>query len=256
MVLQQIVAGPTNKSDLSNRQSQTKLSQWLMAYRSITRDDFNQVLQSFGNDPAILTHEIGPDYLQNDKAAPWYINFYRNWMESNPLNAKLINQSSLPPIAFFVLGFIVLAGGIAYIAIQVDGKTLDQNRSTEVIALQKNIQQLQGELHDLDELLTEQHEELLIKLEEAQSKNHSKAKLLKTPAFEKLDLDEMELKKWRHLGVGKNNDGGHALLHDGQKTLMISKNQLLRGQWRLSEFNSLEAILVGPNGKRMTLSTQ
>jgi hypothetical protein len=45
-----------------------------MAYRNITRDDFNQVLQSLGNDPAILTDEIGPDHLRTANTAPWYTN--------------------------------------------------------------------------------------------------------------------------------------------------------------------------------------
>jgi hypothetical protein len=37
---------------------------------------------------------------------------------------------------------------------------------------------------------------------------------------------------------------------------MLSKNQITKGSWRLAEFNSAEAILVGPNEKRIVLRIQ
>jgi len=134
-----------------------------MAYRNITRDDFNQVLQSLGNDPAILTDEIGPDHLRTANTAPWYT---------------------------------------------------------------------------------------------MQSKYQSLARSAHISAPSKPDPTEAELKKWRHLGVGQNKNGAYALLHDGQQALMLSKNQIAKGSWRLAEFNLAEAILVGPDEKRIVLRIQ
>jgi hypothetical protein len=37
---------------------------------------------------------------------------------------------------------------------------------------------------------------------------------------------------------------------------MLSKNPIAKGSWRLAEFNSVEAILVGPNEKRIVLRIQ
>jgi hypothetical protein len=37
---------------------------------------------------------------------------------------------------------------------------------------------------------------------------------------------------------------------------MIGKNQFVKNQWRLSEFNALEAVIVGPNEKRIVLYLQ
>ena len=70
------------------------------------------------------------------------------------------------------------------------------------------------------------------------------------------DTHEIELKKWRHLGIGQNKHGSYALLHDGQQTIMLNKNQAVKGAWRLADFNSSEAVLLGPNEKRIVLLIQ
>lgn len=228
-----------------------------MAYRNITRDDFNRVLQSLGNDPAILTNELGSDHLRDNDRAPWYMNLFRSWMDTTPLKEKWSHH--LPPTlspAALVTGFLILMAGHVYIAIQISELNLGTDRSHEIAALQKQVKQIGAELHQVDELLTDQHEELMSKLEETRSKNYPKAKSEQISSSQKSDPDELALKKWRHLGVGQNKYGGYAILHDGQETQMIGKNQFVKNQWRLSEFNSVEAVLVGPNQKQIVLSLQ
>jgi len=227
-----------------------------MAYRNITRDDFNQVLQSLGNDPAILTDEIGPDHLRTANTAPWYTNLYRNWMESNPLKEKWSNQAAPTPILMIFIFLLALAGGLTYIAIQIQELDSREIRTSYLATVQKQVGQIQDELHELDERLEEQFESVFIQLVEMQSKYQSLARSAHISAPSKPDPTEAELKKWRHLGVGQNKNGAYALLHDGQQALMLSKNQITKGSWRLAEFNSAEAILVGPNEKRIVLRIQ
>jgi len=227
-----------------------------MAYRNITRDDFNQVLQSLGNDPAILTDEIGPDHLRTANTAPWYTNLYRNWMESNPLKEKWSNQAAPTPILMIFIFLLALAGGLTYIAIQIQELDSREMRTSDLATIQKQLGQIQDELHELDERLEEQFESIFIQLVEMQSKYQSLARSAHISAPSKPDPTEAELKKWRHLGVGQNKNGAYALLHDGQQALMLSKNQIAKGSWRLAEFNSAEAILVGPNEKRIVLRIQ
>jgi len=227
-----------------------------MAYRNITRDDFNQVLQSLGNDPAILTDEIGPDHLRTANTAPWYTNLYRNWMESNPLKEKWSNQAAPTPILMIFIFLLALAGGLTYIAIQIQELDSRGMRTSDLATVQKQLGQIQDELHELDERLEEQFESIFIQLNEMQSKYQSLARSAHISAPSKPDPTEAELKKWRHLGVGQNKNGAYALLHDGQQALMLSKNQIAKGSWRLAEFNLAEAILVGPNEKRIVLRIQ
>jgi len=227
-----------------------------MAYRNITRDDFNQVLQSLGNAPAILTDEIGPDHLRTANTAPWYTNLYRNWMESNPLKEKWSNQAAPTPILMIFIFLLALAGGLTYIAIQIQELDSREMRTSDLATVQKQLGQIQDELHELDERLEEQFESFFIQLVEMQSKYQSLARSAHISAPSKPDPTEAELKKWRHLGVGQNKNGAYALLHDGQQALMLSKNQITKGSWRLAEFNSAEAILVGPSEKRIVLRIQ
>lgn len=227
-----------------------------MAYRNITRDDFNQVLQSLGNDPAILTDEIGPDHLRTANTAPWYTNLYRNWMESNPLKEKWSNQAAPTPILMIFIFLLALAGGLTYIAIQIQELDSREMRTSDLATVQKQLGQIQDELHELDERLEEQFESIFIQLNEMESKYQSLARSAHISAPSKPDPTEAELKKWRHLGVGQNKNGAYALLHDGQQALMLSKNQITKGSWRLAEFNSEEVILVGPNEKRIVLRIQ
>ena len=227
-----------------------------MAYRNITRDDFNQVLQSLGNDPAILTDEIGPNHLRTANTAPWYTNLYRNWMESNPLKEKWSNQAAPTPILMIFIFLLALAGGLTYIAIQIQELDSREMRTSDLATVQKQLGQIQDELHELDERLEEQFESIFIQLNEMQSKYQSLARSAHISAPSKPDPTEAELKKWRHLGVGQNKNGAYALLHDGQQALMLSKNQIAKGSWRLAEFNLAEAILVGPNEKRIVLRIQ
>jgi len=227
-----------------------------MAYRNITRDDFNQVLQSLGNDPAILTDEIGPNHLRTANTAPWYTNLYRNWMESNPLKEKWSNQAAPTPILMIFIFLLALAGGLTYIAIQIQELDSREMRTSDLATVQKQLGQIQDELHELDERLEEQFESVFIQLVEMQSKYQSLARSAHISAPSKPDPTEAELNKWRHLGVGQNKNGAYALLHDGQQALMLSKNQITKGSWRLAEFNSAEAILVGPNEKRIVLRIQ
>jgi uncharacterized membrane-anchored protein YhcB (DUF1043 family) len=227
-----------------------------MAYRNITRDDFNQVLQSLGNDPAILTDEIGPNHLRTANTAPWYTNLYRNWMESNPLKEKWANQAAPTPILMIFIFLLALAGGLTYIAIQIQELDSREMRTSDLATVQKQLGQIQDELHELDERLEEQFESIFIQLNEMQSKYQSLARSAHISAPSKPDPTEAELKKWRHLGVGQNKNGAYALLHDGQQALMLSKNQIAKGSWRLAEFNLAEAILVGPNEKRIVLRIQ
>ena len=227
-----------------------------MAYRNITRDDFNHVLQSLGNDPAILTDEISPNHLCTTNTTPWYSNLYRNWMESISPKQGWVNQASASPLLLIFIALLGLAGGLAYIAHQLQGLEAGETRIKNYSSIQNKLEQIQAELHELDERMDEQHESLLLQLEALHSKYKGSVKLASNVAPPQFDTHEIELKKWRHLGMGQNKHGSYALLHDGQQTIMLNKNQAIKGAWRLADFNSSEAVLLGPNEKRIVLLIQ
>ena len=227
-----------------------------MAYRNITRDDFNQVLQSLGDDPAILTDEISPNHLCTTTTTPWFFNLYRKWMESTSPKQGWFNQASASPLLLIFITLLGLAGGLAYIALQLQALETGETRTKDYSSIQNHLGQIQAELNALDERMDEQHESFLLQLEALHSKYKGSVKLASNTAPLQTDAYEIELKKWRHLGIGQNKHGSYALLHDGQQTVMLNKNQAVKGAWRLADFNSSEAVLLGPNEKRIVLPIQ
>ena len=148
-----------------------------MAYRNITRDDFNQVLQSLGDDPAILTDEISPNHLCTTNTTPWYSNLYRSWMESISPKQGWFNQASASPLLLIFIALLGLAGGLAYIAHQLQGLEAGETRIKNYSSIQNKLEQIQAELHELDERMDEQHESFLLQLEALHSKYKGSVKL-------------------------------------------------------------------------------
>lgn len=106
-------------------------------------------------------------------------------------------------------------------------------------------------LHDLSE---EEHNLLLEVLEEIQKRRqitvtHQNQRLVNP------DPDEIDLKKWRHLGVGKNKDGAYVMLHDGQQTRLFVKNALAKPTWQITHFDNNQTTLQGPAGKQVVLTS-
>lgn len=177
-------------------------------------------------------------------------------MESISPKQGWVNQASASPLLLIFITLLGLAGGLAYIAHQLQELEAGETRIKNYSSIQNKLEQIQAELHELDERMDEQHESFLLQLEALHSKYKGSVKLASNVAPPQFDTHEIELKKWRHLGMGQNKHGSYALLHDGQQTIMLNKNQAVKGAWRLADFNSSEAVLLGPNEKRIVLLIQ
>ena len=55
-----------------------------MVYRNIKREDFDETLQSLGNDPAILEHETQADHLQSKRQTPGSAQLGQTWSGLSP----------------------------------------------------------------------------------------------------------------------------------------------------------------------------
>ena len=122
------------------------------------------------------------------------------------------------------ISLLGLAGGLAYIAHQLQGLEAGETRIKKYSFIQNQLEQIQAELNELDERIDDQHESFLLHLEALHSKYRGSVKLASNVAPPQSDTHEIELKKWRHLGIGQNKHGSYALLHDGQQTIMPNKN--------------------------------
>ena len=85
-----------------------------MVYRNIKREDFDETLQSLGNDPAILEHETQADHLQSKHQAP-----RRNQMSQAWSGLSALKESSLaslhPGMLIVGIGFMAILFTLVYL---------------------------------------------------------------------------------------------------------------------------------------------
>ena len=67
------------------------------------------------------------------------------------------NQASSSPLLLIFITLLGLAGGLAYIAHQLQGLEAGETPIKNYSSIQNKLEQIQAELHDLDERMDEQH---------------------------------------------------------------------------------------------------
>ena len=221
-----------------------------MVYRNIKREDFDETLQSLGNDPAILEHETQADHLHSKHQAP-----RRNQMGQAWSGLSALKESSLaslhPGMLIVGIGFIAVLLTLVYLTIQIQALAERYQDGSNQAVVRRELLALQAQIDDLHGQADENLEQIMEFLEETQAKRHILTKEIKRSAIP--DPDEVDLKKWRHLGVGKNKDGAFVMLHDGQQSRLFVKHAFAKPSWQITHFDQSQATLQGPGGKQVVL---
>ena len=89
-----------------------------MVYRNIKREDFDETLQSLGNDPAILEHETQADHLQSKRQTPGSTQLGKTWSGLGVLKESYRASPHFGALVL-ALGFIVVLLALAYLITQV-----------------------------------------------------------------------------------------------------------------------------------------
>jgi hypothetical protein len=224
-----------------------------MVYRNIKREDFDETLQGLGNDPAILEHETQADHLQSKHQAP-----RRNQMGQTWAGFSVLKESSLaslnPGILIIALSFIAILATLAYLILEIQGLIERPQDGSNQTVVKRELMAIQSKIDDLHGQVDEDLGEIMDFLEEAQVKRHIPAKETKRSAVP--DPDEVDLKKWRHMGIGKNKDGAFVMLHDGQQSRLFAKHAFVKPAWQITQFDHSQASLQGPGGKQVVLISQ
>jgi hypothetical protein len=221
-----------------------------MVYRNIKREDFDETLQSLGNDPAILEHETQADHLHSKHQAP-----RRNQMGQAWSGLSALKESSLaslhPGMLIVGIGFIAVLLTLVYLTIQIQALAERYQDGSNQAVVRRELLALQAQIDDLHGQADENLEQIMEFLEETQAKRHSLTKETKRLAIP--DPDEVDLKKWRHLGIGRNKDGAFVMLHDGQQSRLFVKHAFAKPSWQITHFDQSQATLQGPGGKQVVL---
>ncbi|WP_108507617.1 coiled-coil domain-containing protein [Polynucleobacter acidiphobus] len=221
-----------------------------MVYRNIKREDFDETLQSLGNDPAILEHETQADHLQSKHQPP-----RRNQMGQAWSGLSALKESSLaslhPGMLIVGIGFMAILFTLVYLTIQIQELAERNQDGSNQVVVKRELMAIQSQIDDLHGQADEHLEQIMEFLEEIQAKRHISVKETKRSVIP--DPDEVDLKKWRHLGVGKNKDGAFVMLHDGQQSRLFLKHAFAKPSWQITHFDQSQATLQGPGGKQVVL---
>lgn len=223
-----------------------------MVYRNIKREDFDETLQSLGNDPAILEHETQADHLQSKRQTPGSTQLGQTWSGLSALKESY-RASPHSGALVLALGFIVVLLALAYLITQVQEIAQRSHDGSNQALMKRELTVIQGQIDTLHEQAEENFSQMMELLEAAQKSRSIPTKEIKRPTSP--DPDEVDLNKWRHLGMGKNKGGSFVMLHDGQQSRVFTHEEFVKPAWRITHFDHSQAILQGPGGKQVVITS-
>ena len=152
-----------------------------MVYRNIKREDFDETLQSFGNDPAILEHETQADHLQSKRQTPGSTQLGQTWSGLSALKESY-RASPHSGALVLALGFIVVLLALAYVITQVQEIAQRSHDGSNQISMKRELTVIQGQIDALYEQADENFSQMMELLEAAQKSRSIPTKEIKRPA--------------------------------------------------------------------------
>lgn len=222
-----------------------------MPSRQISSQSFDEILSDLGDDPAIPD----PHGIRKNLTPP-------NPHSSPPIKSKRGPLTQLPDQLYAKNGWIVIALGVLMAAFCLGLFFIYQSHQADSQAslegLQNQITILKKELVAAQENWETDQDELYDVLDELEVSIHSKSisdpvtKTIKTAVHLPFEAD---LLRWRYLGVTRIGAIEQAFFYSGKGTVMFKKEDLILGEWRLSQAQKEAAILTHPKGKSITLKS-
>ncbi|MBU3593040.1 hypothetical protein ICN42_02905 [Polynucleobacter sp. 71A-WALBACH] len=227
--------------------------QYGMPPRHISPQSFDDILSELGDDPAIPD----PHGIRKTSSPPRVDQTPQTKTPKPAFPAKAFELKgfNFSPIWILISILLLSAGGLFF--------HFDSNKSgaeLEISALQNQLLELKEEFQlsqsewvserdDLYEII----DEIEVSIHSIESKPPIKSSQSKPAAIPY----EAELRRWRYLGITRMGVAEHAFFHTGKTTLMVRKESLALGEWRLTQAEKELAILAHPKGKSITFkSTQ
>ena len=219
-----------------------------MPSRHISSQSFDDILRDLGDDPAIPDpHRIrkNPTTPKPQLSAP----------KQEPLTDPFFSFDTKSRWFFLALGGVIVTFSLglfwAFESYKADSQA-------SLIEINQQIGAVKKELASAIQNWEDDQDELYKILDELEVSIHSKLastlskKVLKAPATYPHETD---LLRWRYLGITRIGMIEQAFFHAGKKTIMFKKEDLVLGEWRLSQVQKEAAILTHPKGKSITLKS-
>ena len=224
-----------------------------MPARQISPQSFDDILSELGNDPAIPD----PHGIRKSSPPPRVDSPSQSRAPKPVFSAKNFELKNLnfSLIGIFCIILILCGGGcFFYLFPDKSGTELEiETLHSELSALKDEFEFSQSEWIAERDDLYEALDLLEVSIHSIEVQTPTKTPQSK-PA---LTPHEAELRRWRYLGLTRMGVTEHAFFHTGKSTLMVNKNGLVLGEWRLSQAEKEVATLTHAKGKSITFkSTQ
>ena len=224
-----------------------------MPSRHISPQSFDEILSELGDDPAIPDPH-GIRKSTTPKNAP---------LEDSDLSKERIgldgfrNPNLLNQIqklgGFFAFGACLIGIGIAllmaYESLKTTSESLTQASFKEISDLKKEFTVLRNQLETEQDELYEAIDKIEVSIHSLVENKSVKKHVSKPQTYP----HELELSRWRYLGVSQMGDSHQAFFHTGQRNVMLQKGALVLGDWRLTQLEKDQATLTHSQGKTLVL---
>lgn len=222
-----------------------------MPPRHISPQSFDDILSELGDDPAIPD----PHGIRKSSASPKPPAEGQTKPKSSSFSVPELRLGGLKTTPILIIGTLfALAIGAVFFLLESNQTSSEQ----ELHALQSQISSLKNEFAVAQSDWLLEQEDLYNALDEIEVSVHSvKIKPpISAPQSKPASIPyESELRRWRYLGLAKVGVVEQAFFHTGKTTLMVSKEGLTLGEWRLTQAEKGVAILTHPKGKSITLKS-
>ncbi len=222
-----------------------------MPPRHISPQSFDDILSELGDDPAIPD----PHGIRKSSAPPKSPAEGQTKPKSPLFSAPELRLDGVKTTPILIIGtFFALTIGAVFFLLESNKAGSEQDLN----ALQSQITSLKNELVLAQNDWLLEQETLYNFLDELEVSIHSieiKAPISAPQSRPASIPHETELRRWRYLGLTRMGAVEQAFFHTGKATLMVAKESLALGEWRLVQANKEVAILAHPKGKPITLKS-
>jgi hypothetical protein len=224
-----------------------------MPPRHISSQSFDDILSELGDDPAIPD----PHGIRKTTSPPRVDAPPKATTPTPSFSSKsfVLNGSNFS--LFWILGaglLLCLAGLFFYFDSTKSGAELEiSSLQSQLLALKEELEFSQSEWVIEREDLYESLDKLEVSINSLKIKVPIEIPQSKPAAI----AHEAEIRSWRYLGITRMGASEHAFFHTGKATLMVRKEGLALGEWRLTQATKEVSTLSHPKGKSITFkSTQ
>ena len=224
-----------------------------MPTRLISPQSFDDILSELGNDPAIPD----PHGIRKTSSPPRVDMAEQSKPPPPPFPAKSFDLKGLTFSPLWLFGVIaLLCGGGFFFYFDADKSVAEleiDSLQNQILALKADLEFSQIEWQSERDDLYDSIDEIEVSIYSLEIKPPTKLAQNKPVAIP----HELELRRWRYLGMASMGAAEQAFFHTGKSTRMVRKDDLVLGEWRLAQAEKELAILTHPKGKSITFkSTQ